>query len=236
MFTEFLNSILNTKRKLWLLPHKIRSGRKIASYLRRNAHCVKVNIGSGAGLLKGWLNGDSWPFEGTVYIDALRKLPFNDESVDFINCEHMLEHLEYGACEKFLAECRRVLKKGGVLRISTPNLTKLVGIYLGQFHIPPSKILEHYNLYHNAKVSDMCQWFNDHFYRWGHRFIFDETSMKEFLTKAGFFDVTECVYGESRHPELCGVEGHDEGVEWTKNGYTMIFEAEKRTWIKAYSI
>jgi len=189
---------------------------------------VKVNIGSGTSLLKGWLNGDSWPFRGTVYIDASEKLPFNDKSVHFINCEHLLEHLGYDACEKFLAECRRVLVKDGVLRISTPSLKKLIGIYSGQFHIPPSEILKHHSLHHNARVSDMCQWLNDHFYLWGHRFVFDEISIKGLLTRAGFSGVMECKYGESRHPELSGIDRHDEGAEWIKSAYTMIFEAEKK--------
>lgn len=210
------------------MPHRINSARKTAGYLRQNAHCVKVNIGSGNSLLEGWLNGDSWPFEGTVYIDASGRLPFKDESVDFINCEHLAEHLGYGLFEKFLAECRRILKKKGVLRISTPNLVKLIEIYSGQFHLLPAAILEHHNSYHNADTGDMCRWLNDHFYRWGHRFIFDETAIKGLLIRAGFSGIAECEFGKSAHPELCGIDRHDEGVDWVKNAYTMIFEAEKR--------
>jgi len=38
-----------------------------------------------------------------------------------IYCSHTLEHLEVGAGYRFLSECFRVLKPGGVLRVALPN-------------------------------------------------------------------------------------------------------------------
>ena len=40
-------------------------------------------------------------------------------------------------------------------------------------------------------------------------------------------EIKECKYGESEHPDLQGVETHDEGIEWMKWAYVMIFEAYK---------
>ena len=47
-------------------------------------------------------------------------LPFAD--VASIYAEHFLEHLALDDGLAFLAECRRVLRPDGILRLSTPNL------------------------------------------------------------------------------------------------------------------
>jgi ubiquinone/menaquinone biosynthesis C-methylase UbiE len=46
------------------------------------------------------------------------KLPFKDNSVDYITAGELIEHLEDP--KQFVDECMRVLKKGGYLAISTP--------------------------------------------------------------------------------------------------------------------
>ncbi|MBD3351821.1 MAG: methyltransferase domain-containing protein [Candidatus Lokiarchaeota archaeon] len=48
------------------------------------------------------------------------KLPFDDDSVGFIHCSHLVEHLYHAELYKFLQEIDRVLKAGGILVISTP--------------------------------------------------------------------------------------------------------------------
>lgn len=228
MFVQVLNRIFQIKQNLWLLPYKIRSKRKIAAYFKENAECVQLNIGSGSNLLPGWLNGEVWPNKGTVYIDASKRLPFKDSSVRFINCEHLIEHLGYETCQYFFKECFRVLGEDGVLRISTPNLERLIPLYLGTSGLSPEEILTHHRQYHDSTVENMCGWFNDHMRLWGHKFIFDEPTLTELLRTASFSRIIKCEYGKSQHPELQEIEKHDEGVEWMKWAYVMIFEAYKR--------
>lgn len=55
---------------------------------------------------------------------AIENLPFKDRTFDTICCFQVLEHIEN--YEIFLEESKRVLKKSGVLLISTPNKTKIV--------------------------------------------------------------------------------------------------------------
>lgn len=64
------------------------------------------------------------------WADATKHIPQNDQSVDVIYSSHMLEHLEREDAIKFLKEARRVLKHGGVIRISVPDIKCLVENYL----------------------------------------------------------------------------------------------------------
>jgi SAM-dependent methyltransferase len=62
---------------------------------------------------------------GEVMRHDLRKgIPFDDASVDAVYHSHLLEHLDRPAVPGFLAEIRRVLKPGGILRIVVPDLER----------------------------------------------------------------------------------------------------------------
>jgi predicted SAM-dependent methyltransferase len=49
------------------------------------------------------------------------RLPLEDNSVGFIYSEHVLEHFRFDLGADLLAECRRVLKPGGVIRTVVPD-------------------------------------------------------------------------------------------------------------------
>ncbi len=59
---------------------------------------------------------------GIRHADGSGRIPHADRSVDVVYSSHMIEHLDRHEAELFLAECLRVLKPGGVLRLSVPNL------------------------------------------------------------------------------------------------------------------
>ena len=48
-------------------------------------------------------------------------VPETDNSVALIYCSHTLEHLDKESSIRFINECHRILKKGGVLRVALPN-------------------------------------------------------------------------------------------------------------------
>ncbi|MGI0025307.1 MAG: class I SAM-dependent methyltransferase [Nitrososphaera sp.] len=64
------------------------------------------------------------------WADVTKHIPENDQSVGVIYSSHMLEHLERGDAISFLKEARRVLKKGGIIRIAVPDIKYLVENYL----------------------------------------------------------------------------------------------------------
>lgn len=64
--------------------------------------------------------------------DASDLSQFEDESIDAIYASHILEHFHYGLNYELtftLAEWHRVLKKGGQLMISVPDIRTLCWLY-----------------------------------------------------------------------------------------------------------
>ena len=60
-----------------------------------------------------------------VRTGSLTELPFADESFDRALCLDVLEHLTYEEQPRALAELFRILKRGGDLLVSVPNLAHL---------------------------------------------------------------------------------------------------------------
>jgi SAM-dependent methyltransferase len=80
----------------------------------------------------GLLNKDHMqPGDDMVRLDT-RKLPYADSSVEAIYSSHTLQHLYLQEAEQVLAECARVLKPGGILRLALPDVEQyarqLVGV------------------------------------------------------------------------------------------------------------
>jgi SAM-dependent methyltransferase len=81
---------------------------------------VKLNLGSGRDIRKGYINCDKHRKFGADMIVNLDVFPypFADGSADEILLDNTLEHLEWPS--KVLNECHRILKKGGLLHIKVP--------------------------------------------------------------------------------------------------------------------
>jgi predicted SAM-dependent methyltransferase len=58
--------------------------------------------------------------------DLSKGIPFNGEEVDGIFASHFLEHLTPQEAVAFLQECSRVLRPGGVLRVSVPDAARMM--------------------------------------------------------------------------------------------------------------
>lgn len=79
---------------------------------------MKLNLGCGSNIIPGWRNHDS-------DLDFTKPLPFRDNSVEFINIEHALEHTNTAKAFLFMEEALRVLVPGGILRICVPHLDRI---------------------------------------------------------------------------------------------------------------
>jgi predicted SAM-dependent methyltransferase len=52
-----------------------------------------------------------------------------DEAADLVYMCHVLEHVSHRSVMETLREMRRLLKRGGVLRISVPDLDHMIALY-----------------------------------------------------------------------------------------------------------
>ncbi len=168
-----------------------------------------LHVGCHYHLLCGWLNSDYFPIsEKVMFLDATRPFPFPDASFDFIFSEHMIEHIPYPAGCAMLKECSRVMKPGGKIRISTPNLSFLIDLYLNENTDTWSRYRQwsHNKFASWAPSSDAAFIVNNFVRDWGHQFIYDENALRQALCTAGFIGITRCALNQSASPELANLE------------------------------
>jgi predicted SAM-dependent methyltransferase len=179
----------------------------VASYLMKQGS-RKLHIGCGLNALPGWLNSDYYPASTEVaHLDATRPFQFKDETFDFIFSEHMIEHIPYPAGCNMLRECFRVLKPGGVARISTPDLNFLIELYGSN-----TELQREYIKWSKQSFIPWAAQANDTFVinnfvrDWGHCFIYDEKTLRQAMEEAGFSDIERCKIQLSRNTELQDLE------------------------------
>jgi SAM-dependent methyltransferase len=158
------------------------------------------------------------PWPRNVRIANLRKrLPFETGSMDAVYASHVLEHLFRNDALALLRECYRMLKPGGLCRMLVPDLTTIIGEYLGQQTLPgevgakgdPARKLCRrlamraesrprgsliYRLY--TALTDFHE----------HKWMYDGPSLVNILAEAGFTACKERAYLESDIPFLEKVE------------------------------
>ena len=201
----------------------------IKSYLDSNGP-KKLQIGCGKNPLSGWLNTDLLANQKVVYVDAVKKLPFPDNSLDYIYSEHIFEHISYRDGGKFLKEAHRVLKPGGRIRIATPDMAFLIRLY----NQPETEISKRYiqfsidTFIQEPKVGARAVVVNNFFYNWGHQFIYDFETLAYTLQAAGFRNTIQSKPLESGDPNLKNLESHGEIIGEEFNLLeTIVVEAEK---------
>ena len=189
---------------------------------------LKLNIGAGDNPLAGWHNTDLHPQSPEVErLDATRPFPYMDETFDRVFTEHMIEHVPYAAGRAMLAECHRVLKPGGRIRVSTPDLE-----FLWSLMYNPTELTERY-------VTWACREFNpaepvrpetviNNFVRaWGHHHVYSRESLGFALRDAGFTNQRIFEIAVSDDPAFIGLENSSRMPEGFLQLETMTVEAEK---------
>lgn len=90
-----------------------------------------LNLGCGKHYHPDWTNVDLVARgPGVIEDDVRQGLRFADETFDGVYHSHVLEHMDPADAEALIAECFRVLKPGGTLRIAVPDLETIARCYL----------------------------------------------------------------------------------------------------------
>lgn len=202
---------------------------KIKNYLKDNK-ILKLQLGSGVNFLEGWLNTDLVPSKNTIFLNVKKPLPFEDGVFHYIFCEHLIEHLSYSEGEFMLQECFRVLKPRGKIRIATPDLKFLIGLYdINKTEVQKQYISWAASLFlPNIKDCNGTFIINNFFQNWGHKFIYDFKTLSNSLSRAGFVKIVGSSVGNSEDDNLKNIESHGKQIPDKFNKLeTMVIEAEK---------
>jgi SAM-dependent methyltransferase len=98
---------------------------------------LRLNLGCGSVCHPDWVNLDSIASRPDVVACDLRKpLPFANAVAEACYASHVLEHLSLRDARRFVDECYRVLRSGGILRIVVPDLEGIAAAYLKSFAGP----------------------------------------------------------------------------------------------------
>lgn len=164
---------------------------------------ILVNFGSGPHPLAGWINVDLDPVgRPDVVADLSRTLPFADACADAIFSEDFVAQLEPDALGGFLAECRRMLKPEGTLRILTPDLARFARMFLED----PATLVRFWTTavgvpLPTGTAADVLNLGMKLAGRWQ----YDVETFSRVAARAGL-DTTVSRYGESRHPAMRGID------------------------------
>lgn len=161
----------------------------------------KLNLGCGPSGKNGWINYDwgilplinklgltkilvqmgildknylvKWP--KFFLVDIRKRFPLNDDEIDYVYCSHVLEHFEPWEAKKILTESRRVLKKGGKIRLILPDIVYIIKNY------KDAKQFNEFVYGYNKEKKYKCSFFIR-----GHQWMYDKSSFRKLLEECDF--------------------------------------------------
>lgn len=194
-----------------------------------------IHCGSGLNLHLGWLNTDFLKIENQLGItstrgklvvvnnnkyylqhDQTQPIPIESEVFDYAFSEHFIEHITLNQAVEWLKEIRRLLKIGGVLRLSTPDLYLYVLGYLdntNNFYQQHHQNLSHMGM---KNIPQRKAWMINQIFRfWGHQWIYDFNEIKTIAVAAGFDpeNVVKCSFQEGSIPDISKLDLHNRSDE-----------------------
>ena len=131
-----------------------------------------------------------------------------------------------------LAECARVLRPGGRIRVSTPDLAVVARLVeAGDGNDTAARYVDWCadGFLPGADGSRPALVVNQLFHGWGHRFLYDDDTLAAALGAAGFGPTSRHPYGQSDDPALDGIDSHaDEDNREMVAFETLVLEARRR--------
>ena len=126
-------------------------------------------------------------FKKTHFLNVTKRWPYSNDMFEAIFSSHVLEHLPLHGAKNCLAESYRCLQKGGVLRISVPDLDAFVRDY-----DPKDSMDWATNLFEANERSEKNM----------HHFMYNFESLRTLLQSAGFSQVIRQDYQQGICPDV----------------------------------
>ena len=84
----------------------------------------KLNLGCGKNYKEGWTNLDlNRKIKADIYANLEKKLPFKDDTFDYVYASHVLEHIHN--LIGLMGELKRICKKGAVIDMRVPHASSM---------------------------------------------------------------------------------------------------------------
>lgn len=168
---------------------------------------LRLNWGCGPITPYGWVNSDVLAAPGVDTVADIRNgLPYSSGSFDYVVSIHALPELPYCDLDRALAELFRVLRPGGSLRLSLPDLDRALEAYrnddLDYFLIGDEVVRSL-----AGKMIVQLTWFGRC------RSLFTLKFIRELLERNGFRDIERCQFQQTKSPFPGIIELDDRQLE-----------------------
>lgn len=160
---------------------------------------MKLHLGCWHRYIPGFVHVDLCELPHIDHQHGIDALPFvADGAASLIYCSHAFEYFDRQDAVRVLAEWRRVLAPGGVLRLAVPDFAALIQVYQQTGAI--ERVLG--PLYGRMEINTAngrhCLY---------HKTCYDETSLAALLHANGFEGATRWDW---RHTEHAGIDDHSQ--------------------------
>jgi predicted SAM-dependent methyltransferase len=159
------------------------------SYPKLENGAIYLHLGCGDINHPKFVNIDGRPAPHIHYVQSLDNLSqFSNESVDLIYASHCLEHFPHAKVPEVLEEWHRVLKTGGILRLSVPDFDRLLLAY-------QESNQDIYSILPGVMGGQ------DYSYNF-HMVIFNQAFLRSLLKETGFHQIEEWLPGQDELTSL----------------------------------
>lgn len=163
-----------------------------------------LNLGCGDNYKEGYINADFF-YHFKFWKKSIKKqewqldlrypLNCNDNYFDGIFSEHTLEHIYPDDAKKLLQELYRVLKVGGRVRITVPDLGKYIHFYNNYDN---KSNFESFHSNYSSKCSAIRNMTQNYF----HLSAWDFDELSTVLSHAGFSEIKKKSFSQTDDPKL----------------------------------
>jgi predicted SAM-dependent methyltransferase len=131
-----------------------------------------------------------------IHHELCYSIPYDSDVVPNIFSSHFFEHIYHSDAQALAAECFRVLRPGGIIRICVPSISPQIEemkLALEKYECGSTDLVQPF------VVSDIIGFVSTYS---AHRYMYNEGTLKELLSNAGFIDAKSFAMHEGEIPDV----------------------------------